>query len=148
MTHGFISDGSTATIANLEFDMNQVVANGETVIYGFQCDGYSGTWDYVQNAGTPAEPTVQWEHANATCNPRNWTPNVWHHVQIGYARDGLGNVTYQSVWFDGEESQISATVPSAFALGWASVLLTNFQVDGLDTGTSTAYLDNLTISRW
>jgi hypothetical protein len=41
-------------------------------------------------------------------------------------------------------------VRSAFALGWAPTLLTNFQVDGsLSTsGTATAYLDDLTIYRW
>jgi hypothetical protein len=39
-------------IANLEMDMNQVLSNGQTVIYGFQCDGTSSTWDYTKNAGT------------------------------------------------------------------------------------------------
>jgi hypothetical protein len=141
-------DGSPATIANLEFDMNQVLANGQTVIFGFQCDGYSGTWDYVENTGSPAIPIDNWDHANAPCNPRNWTPDVWHHLQISYARDDAGNVTYQSVWLDGAESQINATVPSAFALGWSSVLLTNFEVDGLGNGSNTVYLDNLTVSRW
>jgi hypothetical protein len=34
-------------------------------------------------------------------------------------------------------------------LGWASTLLTNFQIDGLGSGGSTiAYLDNLTVYRW
>src|SRR6185437_10333498 len=27
-------------IANIELDLNQVIANGDTVIYGFQCDGW------------------------------------------------------------------------------------------------------------
>jgi len=42
------------------------------------------------------------------------------------------------------------TVPSAFALGWAPTLLTNFQIDGAVAGsdTATAYLDDLTIYRW
>lgn len=139
------SDG----IANLEFDMNQVLANGQTVIYGFQCDGYSGTWDYTENAGSPANYVDRWIHSAAACDPRDWSTDTWHHVQVTYARDEAGNVTYQSVWFDGVQQDINATVPSAFALGWSSVLLTNFQVDGLGpAGSSTAFIDNLTVARW
>jgi len=37
---------SAANIGNLELDLNQVMPNGHTVIYGMQCDGYSLTWDY------------------------------------------------------------------------------------------------------
>ncbi len=32
-------DGSVSDVANLEMDVNQVMANGQTVIFGFQCDG-------------------------------------------------------------------------------------------------------------
>src|SRR6185437_16593694 len=32
---------SASNILNLELDMNQVLPNGDTVIYGFQCDGAS-----------------------------------------------------------------------------------------------------------
>ena len=139
---------SASTIANLEVDMNQVVANGDTVIYGFQCDGYSGTWDYTENAGSPSSPNDKWVHSSAACNVRNWSQETWHHIQISYSRDDSGNVTYHSVWLDGVESKINATVPSSFALGWSSVLLTNFQIDGLGSGSNTVYLDDLTISRW
>ena len=136
-------------IANVEMDMNQVLSNGQTVIYGFQCDGYSGTWDYTENAGTPQNYQDKWLHSQATCNPRNWSTNTWHHVQVEYSRDNSGNVTYQSVWLDGAKQALNVTVPSAFALGWGSTLLTNFQVDGLGaSGTSTVYVDNLTIYRW
>jgi hypothetical protein len=139
------SDG----IANLEFDMNQVLPNGQTVIYGFQCDGYSSTWDYAENSGSPAAYVDHWLNSTAACNPRDWATDTWHHLQVTYSRDDAGNVTYQSVWFDGAEQGINATVPSAFALGWDSVLLTNFQVDGVGaTGSSTVYIDNLTVSRW
>jgi hypothetical protein len=70
-------------------------------------------------------------------------------VQAGYSRDDSGNVTYESVWFDGVQSAINATVPSSFALGWAPVLLTNLQVDGSgSSGSSTVYLDDLTVYRW
>ena len=136
-------------LANLEMDMNQVMANGQTVIFGVQCDGYSGTWDYTANEGTPESPSDVWLHSTAACNPRNWSTNAWHHLQTSYSRDDAGNVTYESVWLDGAEQSLNATVPSAFALGWSSTLLTNFQVDGLGTsGSTTVYLDNLNIYRW
>lgn len=140
---------ANSAIANLEMDLNQVMSNGETVIYGFQCDGWSNTWDYTENSGTPTHPTDKWVHSSAKCNPRNWSANAWHHIQISYSRDDSGKVTYKSVTFDGAESAINATVPSAFALGWGQTLLTNFQVDGSSTnGSATVYLDNLTITRW
>lgn len=139
---------SVSSMANLEMDMNQVMPNGQTVILGFQCDGWSGTWDYTENAGTPTSPVDRWLHSSAPCNVRNWSTNTWHHVQIYDSRDDSGNITYHSVWLDGVESPINATVPSAFALGWGPSLITNFQVDGLNSGSNTVYLDNLTISRW
>lgn len=139
----------SSDIANLEFDMNQVMSNGQTVIYAVQCDGYSNTWDYTTNAGTPEAFNDEWLHSTAPCNPRAWTTNAWHHVQMTYSRDSEGNVTYKAVYLDGVEQPLNATVPSSFALGWGSVLLTNFQVDGLGGyGSVTAYLDNLTVYRW
>jgi len=151
----FVWDGwayltkSVSAIANLEMDMNQVMANGQTVIYGVQCDGWSRTWDYTINAGTPAKPVDEWVHTAAPCDVSSWAIKKWHHVQIAYTRDGAGNVTYQSVWLDGVQSQLNATAPSAFALGWGPVLLTNFQVDGYGpSGSSTVYLDDLTVYRW
>jgi hypothetical protein len=139
----------SGNVANLEMDMNQVMANGQTVIFGFQCDGYSGTWDYTVNAGTPRNPSDTWRHSSSECNPREWSTNAWHHIQIGYSRDGAGNVTYKSVWLDNIESDLYVTVPSAFALGWGPTLLTNLQIDGLGaSGSAKVYLDNLTIYRW
>jgi hypothetical protein len=152
----FVYDGwvyltnSAGSIANVEMDMNQVMPNGETVIFGFQCDGWNGTWDYTENAGTPTAPVDHWVQSSAACNVQNWSQYAWHHVQVSYSRDAYGNVTYQSVWLDGNQQQINATVPSAFALGWGPTLLTNFQVDSFVPGwsSSTVYLDYLTISRW
>jgi len=143
-------DNSSGSIANLEMDMNQVMPNGQTVIFGFQCDGWAGTWDYTENVGTPIFYLDHWVHSSAPCNPQNWAQNSWHHVQISYSRDDDGNVSYQSVWLDGNQQQINATVPSAFDLSWAPALVTNFQVDGISPGlsSSTVYLDNLTISHW
>lgn len=150
----FLYDGwvyvnsSVSSVGNLEMDMNQVVSNGDTIIYGFQCDGYSGTWDYTANKGTASNPVDTWIHSKAACNVRNWKQNTWHHVQISYSRDNSGNVTYNSVWLDGTESKIDTTVFSAFSLGWGSVLLTNFQIDGLGSSSNSIYLNQLTIYRW
>ncbi len=143
-------DNSSGSIANVEMDINQALSNGYTVIFGFQCDGWAGTWDYTENSGTSEAPIDHWVNSSAGCNPRTWAQNIWHHVQISYSRDGYGDVTYQSVWLDGNQQPINATVPSAFALGWAPTLLTNFQVDSFASGwsSSNVYLDNLAISRW
>jgi hypothetical protein len=133
----------------VEMDLNQVMANGQTVIYGVQCDGWSGTWDYTLNAGTPEHQIDVWAHSKSACNPRTWEINTWHHIQITYLRNDVGKVTYQSVWLDGVQHPLNVTVPSAVALGWGPSLLTNFQVDGYHgSGSSTVYLDNLVIYRW
>jgi hypothetical protein len=151
----FVYDGwvyltsSSAKVANLEMDLNQVIPNGQTVIFGFQCDGWSGTWDYTANAGSPEKPKDVWVHSGAACNPRSWSINTWHHVQIYYSRSSDGVVAYHTVWLDGKGQAINATVASAFALGWAPTLLSNFQVDGFgSSGQSTVYLDDLVIYRW
>jgi len=142
-------DSTSSDIANIEMDMNQVMANGQTVLYGFQCDGYTETWDYTANAGTPEVPIDEWRHTSIACNPRNWTKNTWHHVQVAYSRDDDGNVTYKFVVLDGVLKNIDETVPSAFALGWAPTLLTNFQIDGLGGyGSANVYVDKMTVSRW
>jgi len=144
----FVYDGwvwieAGSTIANLELDSNQVTDDGQTVIYAFQCSGYSQTWEYSGAGG-------KWVRSSQPCSVSNWQTNAWHHVQISYSRDDSGNVTYHSVWLDGNEQVINATVPSSFALGWqVGVVQTQFQLDGLGaSGGSTVYLDNLTIYRW
>lgn len=140
---------SAKHIANLELDMNQTMSNGQTVIFGVQCDGYSNTWDYTENLGTADNPSGNWAHSNARCNPRKWSVNAWHHVQVSYSRDQSGNVTYRSLWFDGAQADLNVTVFGARSLGWGPNLSTNLQVDGLgSSGSSTVYLDDLTIYRW
>ncbi len=138
-------------IAIIEMDLNQVTANGQTVIYGFQCDGWSNTWDYTENAGTPTNSKAHWLHSNQTCNPQKWATGTWHHVQIQYSRDDSGNVTYQAVWLDGIEQDLNVTVLSSFALNWTPPsLLMNLQVDGATStsGSSTVYVDNVTVYGW
>ena len=143
----FVYDGwvwieAGSTIANLELDSNQVTQDGQTVIYGFQCSGYSQRWEYSAAA--------KWVSSSQPCNLSNWKTNAWHHVQISYSRDNSGNVTYHSVWLDGNEQVIDATAASSFALGWqVGVVQTQFQLDGLGaSGGSTVSLDKLTIYRW
>jgi len=142
--------GSNAGIANLEMDVNQVMPNGQTVIYGIQCDGWTGTWDYTANKGTPTSPNDQWIHSSQACNPKSWGVNQWHHVQIQYSRDTVGNVYYNYVKLDGKEQYLGVKVLSAFALGWGPTLLTNFQVDGATSGSgsSNIFMDDLVIYRW
>lgn len=137
-------------LSNIEMDLNQVMLNGKTVIFGFQCDVWSHTWDYTQNMGTASSPVDRWMHSNQNCNPQEWTTNAWHHVQIQYSRDDSGNVTYKAVWLDGVKQDIGVTAFSAFALGWRPALNTNFQVGGYTStsGSSTIYLDNLTLYSW
>lgn len=141
----WLSDASS--LANIEMDMNQVIDNGDTIIYGFQCDGYSGTWDYTLN---PSRTHGGWHHSNVACpDPKTWEPNTWHHVQISYSRDG-DIVTYETVALDGQQSDlVGAKGNSGRPLGWGQTLLTNFQLDGQGSdGSIHAYLDKLTISRW
>jgi len=137
-------------IGNLEMDNNQVLSNGDTIIYSFQCSGNSNIWEFGENSGTRTSPSAKWVKSSAPCNPANWATNTWHHVQISYSRDDSGNATYHSVWLDGVETPINATVPADFALSWVpGYLIANFQVDGTSgSGSSTLYADNLTIYRW
>lgn len=142
---------SASHIGNLELDTNQVVADGKLVIFGVQCDGYSGTWAYTANVGTEKHGKPHWERATKTkCNPREWSRNKWHHIQAYYSRNESGSkVTYHSVWVDGVESKINATVNGLFDLHWRPIINTQFQIDGVgSSGSTKVYLDNLTISRW
>lgn len=131
---------SASHIGNLEMDLNQTISDGKTVIFGIQCDGWTGTWDYSYRYG--------WIHSHAACNPRGWSKYKWHHIQASYSRNSSGYVTYHYIVLDGHKMDIGATVNAGRYLGWGHTLLTNFQVDGLGSGSVTAYLDGLTIRRW
>ncbi|HEY3706207.1 MAG TPA: hypothetical protein VGL22_14180 [Terracidiphilus sp.] len=141
---------STVGVKNLEMDLNQVIGNGWTVIMGFQCNSWTGTWDYTANKGTAKSPKDTWVHSAVACHTSKWAVNTWHHIQIAYFRDNYGNVTYQSVTFDGVNHKIEKKVFSGFALGWGKTILTNFQVDGGTSYSSgsNVYLDNLQVSYW
>lgn len=141
---------SSSMLGNLEFDVNQTMANGQTVLMGVQCDGWTGHWAYTVNTGSASSPNPKWVSSSATsCNPRQWSQYKWHHVQATFSRDSTGHITYHSVWLDGVQSAMNVTVFGAFNLGWGPVIQTQFQVDGYgSSGHVTAYVDKLTISAW
>jgi hypothetical protein len=154
-SHNFFYDGwvylpsPSTNVANVELDFDQVLSNGDTIIFGFQCDGYNNVWDYNEQSSIVTNAAAHWVHSTQPCNPRKWSTNTWHHVQIYYSRDDAGNATYHTVWLDNVPQDINATVYDEFALKWGSVILTNLQVDGVGpSGTATVSLENLTIYRW
>jgi hypothetical protein len=144
-TYVFLANPSQ--VANIELDMNQVMSNGATVIYGTQCSSYSKTWEFAYVSGGS-----HWRSSNIPCNPKNWAANTWHHVQIASHRNSSGVVTYEYVNVDGTHSVFNnATVNAAEHLGWAKGdLLINFQLDGANSGSGsiTAFIHKMTIYRW
>ncbi len=145
----YISNNANG-FSNLEFDLDQTMANGETVIMGFQCDSWIDRWDYAVNGGSPTSPNDTWLHSYSPCDIHSWGANQWHHVQIYFSHDDNGWVTYHSVWLDGVEQDLNFTVFSGYDLGWGPAIVTNFQIDGDSSGTTwgNVYLDELTVYRW
>jgi hypothetical protein len=135
-------------VQNLEMDMNSTTADRRTVILGTQCSSISGTWEYVKVSGN----APHWNSSNIACDPRNWSANTWHHVQIATERDSSGNATYDWVNVDGKYSYFSnASGPASEALGWAEgSMVLNLQIDGENSGSGsiTMYLDELKVYRW
>lgn len=143
-TYVFIRDPNQ--MANLELDLNQVMSNGATVIYGTQCSVYSHSWEWTYISGGP-----HWHSSNIPCNPTTWAANTWHHIRVGFHRDGNGYVTHEYVEFDGKHSNFSgASGGSAKNLGWArGDLLMNIQMDGHSgSGSVTAYFHKTVFYRW
>jgi hypothetical protein len=135
-------------IENIEMDMNQVMDDGRTVILGTQCAGSAGTWEYT----TVYEGGTHWSKSNIPCNPKSWSADTWHHVQIATHRDANGIATYDWIGLDGVYSDFeSATGASVESLNWAAGdLLINFQLDGAssESGSATVYTDKLQVYRW
>jgi hypothetical protein len=137
-----------AQVQNLELDTDQVTADGETIIFGTQCSSISGTWEYTYVSGGQAH----WKPSNIACNPKNWAPNKWHHIQVQSHRVG-DVVTHDWVKLDNGKARsfTKAIAPSGLYLGWSpSVLLINFQIDGAssNSGTVQGYFNELQIWRW
>lgn len=141
----YVSIDDPTQVANVEMDMNQVLANGLTVILATQCSKYSGTWEWTTTTGG-----THWNKGNIPCDPSKWTPKQFHHIQIATERDASGVVTYDWVNMDGVLSNfVNAKGLSAEQLNWAKVELLNFQLDGLQkTGTMSAVVDQLQIWKW
>ena len=144
-SHNFVYDvyvyiKSGSVLSNLEMDSNQVMSNGQLFIYGFQCAGTSGVWEF----GGP------WVKSTAPCNPNNWTKDTWHHIQISYSRDDAGIAYYHSVWLDGVEAKIDGQQHSLRATKWgANIIQTQFQIDGKGaSGSSVLYADKMTVYHW
>lgn len=135
-------------LANLELDLNQVIPNGKTVIYGTQCSTYSGTWEWTYHSSSGGH----WHSSNVRCDPRSWSANTWHHIQVGFHRDSNGYVTHDWVNFDGTHSNFTnAGGSAAQSLGWAhGTLLMNVQMDGYNrsSGSVKAYVHKTTFYRW
>jgi hypothetical protein len=136
-----------AEVENVEMDMNQVMEDGRTVIFGVQCAAHSKSWEYtyVDRSG------AHWHPSNIHCNPHDWGTKKWHKIQIASHRDDGGNVTYDWVNFDGVYTDFeNARVNAAQALRWTpGELLLNFQIDGArKSGVMDAYLNNLAVYRW
>jgi len=135
-------------VKNLELDINQVIANGETIILSTQCSGEVGRWEYGDTVGKHDH----WKSSNIKCNPAEWQANVWHHIEIGEHRDANGFVTHDWVTVDGDYSAFdNATLESAHFLDWGKGdVNTQFQIEGSSTGsgTVTAYIHKFTVYRW
>ena len=132
-------------VNNIEIDLNQVTADGNTVIFGMQCYFPAGIWQYTTNRWGQ----TYWNNSNVPCSRDVWTGGVWHHVILKFHRDYGGNVTYDSVNFDTHVTEfVGASGPSSFWLGWdVGRQVANFQIDGNGkfSGT-TAYLDAFTVT--
>jgi hypothetical protein len=139
-------------LENIEMDINQVMSDGRTVIFATQCAGTSRTWEYTTDTGSDRGRHAHWNPSNISCDPKAWTPNCWHHVQIASSRDISGNVTYEWVNLDGTINTFEgASGPSALSLGWkVGDLSLNFQLDGSNRSDEsiTAYVEDMTIYRW
>jgi hypothetical protein len=140
---------SPSEVKNLEMDIDQVVASGATVILSTQCSGEIGYWEFGDSVGRHDH----WKSTKIKCNPADWAPNVWHHIQIGeHHAPNSDMVTHDWVTIDGVYSTFDdATLESGHFLDWGpSDVNTQFQIEGSSTakGTVTAYIHKLTIHRW
>jgi hypothetical protein len=134
-----------AHVNNIEIDLNQVMPNGKTVIFGMQCNFPRRLWQYTTNVHGKAH----WNDSNVACSKKWWTEAHWHHVILKYHRDSAGNVAYDSVNFDTKLMNfVGAWGPSSFGLGWEiGRQVANFQVDGDGTfAGTTAFLNSFTIT--
>ena len=133
-------------------DNNQVIANGDTVIYSFQCSGNAGVWEFGSNVGTSKQSYCQMGEVQRSVQPRPVGPPIRGITFRSAIRvTTSGNVTYHSVWLDGEETPIGATVLAAFSLrwpAWAAWLPTSRWMATPGADPRPGDLDQLTLWRW
>ncbi len=145
-TYVYLADPSQ--VGNLEMDVNQVMANGRTVILGVQCSSSAGKWEYSEVIGS----SPRWRLSTIACNPKAWSANAWHHIQIGSHRSSTGIATYDWVTLDGKTSYFqNATGPASLPLHWTPAdILINFQLDGAssESGLMKVYIDKMIVYRW
>lgn len=136
----------TSHLVNFEFDMNQIQGAsspiaGQTMIFGVQCDGTSGTWDV-----TSYSSGSHWPHTDQACPPHSaWTANTRHIFYAIANRDAVGNIYYQGASFDGTFTAFTCSgapciESSHAALGWSpdGGFVMNVQQD-MDSSTGYAW---------
>src|SRR5678815_2295629 len=120
----FVND--TTHLRNLEFDLNQVLPNGDTVIYGVQFNFGNSKIQFTTNAGGS-----HWNDSNITFAKAQFTAGVYHHLIFNYHRDAAGVVTYDTFTFDNTVYPfVNCSGNSAFSLGWTPIgnKVLNFQI--------------------
>ncbi len=122
---------SPTSINQLELDSNQGIALNQLVILGWQCNFPAGVWDYSTASG--------WTHTAVACTRAMWTAGQ-HHIILRSHRsnDLVGNVTYDSITFDGNTSNVNLTANSLRNVNWeAGAMKVNFQFNGNGNGSAT-----------
>jgi len=111
----------------VETDVNQVISNGHTIIYGFQCSIPTGKYEYTINSGGSAT----WVASSVPCTRAQYSINTWHTFSFSAHRVGE-TVTYDQVCFDGTCTALGNSGANGFALGWTPIGLfsLNFQITG------------------
>lgn len=127
-------------ILNMELDMNQVMADGRTVIFDCQCASGSTSWE-----------VDAWQPSRIVGNPQQWGTG-WNRILIFWHRSADGNtVFWDGVEFNGSYLSIGVSSTAAVkALGWdVNRLVLNFQIEGANaSGTVDAFARNLQVWRW
>jgi hypothetical protein len=135
-------------VLNLETDIDAVDSSGDTYILSTQCAGSVDGWEYGYTEGKHDH----WQDIHVGCNPANWTPNTWHHIQIGEYRGTNGTVTHEYAALDGKTVSFNNdTRESSHYLGWEKgIINVQFQIEGSSEGSGsfTAYIHKFTVYRW
>jgi hypothetical protein len=145
---GYIYLPNPSQVMNLELDINAVASSGATYILSTQCAGITGHWEYGYTTGTQGH----WGSTGVGCNPRNWTPNKWHHIRIAVHKVAGGYGTHEAESVDGVYHSFgNVTKTCTKKLGWRPGTLNfQFQIEGSSTGSGSAvaYMHQWVIYHW